>query len=106
MVIGGRRSDEEVARGIPVQGAGVILAGCSNTLRFATDSIRETEPVLYRYDREGECSMVEKWMMAGLTMLPALLVTPSWAEEVAQVQAAVAPVAAMTINKGDHRAFC
>ncbi|WP_368171082.1 ammonium transporter [Aeromonas sp. R9-2] len=46
--------------------------------------------------------MVKKWMMAGLTMLPALLVTPSWAEEVAQVQAAVAPVAAMTINKGDN----
>ncbi len=46
--------------------------------------------------------MVKKWMMAGLTMLPALLVTPSWAEEVAQVQAAVAPVAAVTINKGDN----
>lgn len=46
--------------------------------------------------------MVKKWMMAGLTMLPALLVTPSWAEEVAQVQTAVAPVAAMTINKGDN----
>ena len=46
--------------------------------------------------------MVKKWMMAGLTMLPALLVTPSWAEEVAQVPAAVATVASVTINKGDN----
>lgn len=42
--------------------------------------------------------MVKKWMMAGLPILSALLVTPSWAEEVAQVQAA----ATVTINKGDN----
>ena len=46
--------------------------------------------------------MVKKWMMAGLPILMTLLATPSWAKEVAQVQAAVAPVAAMTINKGDN----
>ena len=46
--------------------------------------------------------MVKKWMMAGLPILTALLVTPSWADEVSQVQAAVAPVASVTINKGDN----
>ena len=46
--------------------------------------------------------MFKKWMIAGLLMLPALLVSPSWAEEVAQVPAAVATVASVTINKGDN----